>query len=158
MDICSIFFASWWIQSRLWWLLLNYSSVCCRSSYTSHNSTDSWLATYLFRIIKLLIFLCGPFRNPARAHACQIIGHNTLCRGFCTVVLYYCCSDYVCLVVEEGEGRPPIKVKFEIPYFTTSGIQVWIYMYKSHNVVVIQSINFVIAWYVLKCTCYNNWE
>lgn len=25
---------------------------------------------------------------------------------------------------EEGEGRPPIKVKFEIPYFTTSGIQV----------------------------------
>ncbi len=27
--------------------------------------------------------------------------------------------------VEEGEGRPPIKVKFEIPYFTTSGIQVY---------------------------------
>ncbi|XP_065904131.1 AP-1 complex subunit mu-1-like [Dysidea avara] len=25
---------------------------------------------------------------------------------------------------EEGEGRPPITVKFEIPYFTTSGIQV----------------------------------
>ena len=25
---------------------------------------------------------------------------------------------------EEGEGRPPIKVQFEIPYFTTSGIQV----------------------------------
>ncbi|CAO4363678.1 unnamed protein product [Caenorhabditis nigoni] len=25
---------------------------------------------------------------------------------------------------EESEGRPPIKVKFEIPYFTTSGIQV----------------------------------
>ncbi|KAK0426747.1 hypothetical protein QR680_009878 [Steinernema hermaphroditum] len=25
---------------------------------------------------------------------------------------------------EEKEGRPPIKVKFEIPYFTTSGIQV----------------------------------
>jgi AP-1 complex subunit mu len=25
---------------------------------------------------------------------------------------------------EEGEGRPPISVKFEIPYFTTSGIQV----------------------------------
>lgn len=24
----------------------------------------------------------------------------------------------------ENEGRPPIKVKFEIPYFTTSGIQV----------------------------------
>eukprot|EP00127_Corallochytrium_limacisporum_P006832 Clim_evm47s236 gene=Clim_evmTU47s236 len=25
---------------------------------------------------------------------------------------------------EEGEGRPPVSVKFEIPYFTTSGIQV----------------------------------
>ena len=25
---------------------------------------------------------------------------------------------------EETEGRPPITVKFEIPYFTTSGIQV----------------------------------
>ncbi|PIO66496.1 adaptor complexe medium subunit family protein, partial [Teladorsagia circumcincta] len=27
------------------------------------------------------------------------------------------------VVGEEVEGRPPIKVKFEIPYFTTSGIQ-----------------------------------
>ena len=26
--------------------------------------------------------------------------------------------------IEVGEGRPPISVKFEIPYFTTSGIQV----------------------------------
>lgn len=25
---------------------------------------------------------------------------------------------------ETDEGRPPIKVKFEIPYFTVSGIQV----------------------------------
>ncbi len=25
---------------------------------------------------------------------------------------------------EHSEGRPPIRVKFEIPYFTTSGIQV----------------------------------
>lgn len=25
---------------------------------------------------------------------------------------------------EEEEGRPPIGVKFEIPYFTVSGIQV----------------------------------
>ena len=25
---------------------------------------------------------------------------------------------------EDSEGRPPITVKFEIPYFTTSGIQV----------------------------------
>ncbi|KAE9421908.1 hypothetical protein Angca_008734, partial [Angiostrongylus cantonensis] len=28
------------------------------------------------------------------------------------------------VIGEEAEGRPPIKVKFEIPYFTTSGIQV----------------------------------
>ncbi|KAJ1345984.1 hypothetical protein KIN20_000639 [Parelaphostrongylus tenuis] len=27
------------------------------------------------------------------------------------------------VIGEEAEGRPPIKVKFEIPYFTTSGIQ-----------------------------------
>lgn len=25
---------------------------------------------------------------------------------------------------EESEGRPPISIKFEIPYFTVSGIQV----------------------------------
>ena len=25
---------------------------------------------------------------------------------------------------EDTEGKPPITVKFEIPYFTTSGIQV----------------------------------
>jgi AP-1 complex subunit mu len=25
---------------------------------------------------------------------------------------------------EDTEGKPPIQVKFEIPYFTTSGIQV----------------------------------
>jgi AP-1 complex subunit mu len=25
---------------------------------------------------------------------------------------------------EDHEGKPPIQVKFEIPYFTTSGIQV----------------------------------
>lgn len=28
------------------------------------------------------------------------------------------------VVCEESEGKPPIQVKFEIPYFTTSGIQV----------------------------------
>lgn len=27
---------------------------------------------------------------------------------------------------EDSEGKPPIQVKFEIPYFTTSGIQVCI--------------------------------
>ena len=30
------------------------------------------------------------------------------------------------VVSEETEGKPPIQVKFEIPYFTTSGIQVLI--------------------------------
>jgi len=33
---------------------------------------------------------------------------------------------WICLVPEENEGRPPIKLKFEIPYFTVSGIQVQI--------------------------------
>lgn len=28
------------------------------------------------------------------------------------------------VVCEDTEGKPPIQVKFEIPYFTTSGIQV----------------------------------
>ncbi|VDN33967.1 unnamed protein product [Gongylonema pulchrum] len=28
------------------------------------------------------------------------------------------------IVVDEAEGKPPISVKFEIPYFTTSGLQV----------------------------------
>lgn len=29
------------------------------------------------------------------------------------------------VIAEESEGRPPIHVKFEIPYFTVSGIQVF---------------------------------
>ena len=28
------------------------------------------------------------------------------------------------VVKEEDDGRPPIKVKFEIPYFTVSGLNV----------------------------------
>ena len=28
------------------------------------------------------------------------------------------------VVSEDVEGKPPIQVKFEIPYFTSSGIQV----------------------------------
>ena len=28
------------------------------------------------------------------------------------------------VIAEETEGKPPIHVKFEIPYFTVSGIQV----------------------------------
>lgn len=31
---------------------------------------------------------------------------------------------------EDVEGKPPIKVKFEIPYFTTSGIQVCFSLFK----------------------------
>lgn len=31
---------------------------------------------------------------------------------------------------EDKEGKPPISVKFEIPYFTTSGIQVTDCYYK----------------------------
>lgn len=28
------------------------------------------------------------------------------------------------VIGEDSEGKPPIQVKFEIPYFTVSGIQV----------------------------------
>lgn len=34
---------------------------------------------------------------------------------------------------ENQEGRPPIQVKFEIPYFTTSGIQVRIFIFSDSN-------------------------
>ena len=37
------------------------------------------------------------------------------------IILHLNCYFHIS---EEGEGRPPISVKFEIPYFTTSGIQV----------------------------------
>lgn len=39
---------------------------------------------------------------------------------------YYMCSTYSqqFLITEEIESRKPISVKFEIPYFTVSGIQV----------------------------------
>lgn len=36
---------------------------------------------------------------------------------------------------EEDEGRPPIKVKFEIPYFTVSGIQVTYFAWDIKSVV-----------------------
>lgn len=32
-------------------------------------------------------------------------------------------TDFI-VIAEDLEGRPPISVKFEIPYFTVSGIQV----------------------------------
>lgn len=39
---------------------------------------------------------------------------------------------------EEDEGRPPIKVKFEIPYFTVSGIQVNSYNSYLQNILIIE--------------------
>ena len=37
-------------------------------------------------------------------------------------------------VESEGtEGKPPIHVKFEIPCFTTSGIQVWLIISVGYN-------------------------
>lgn len=33
------------------------------------------------------------------------------------------------VVGEQLEGRRPIKIKFEIPYFTTSGIQVGVFLF-----------------------------
>ena len=40
-------------------------------------------------------------------------------------------------IAEVDEGRPPIKVKFEIPYFTVSGIQVtveqFVWNFKNHS-------------------------
>lgn len=35
---------------------------------------------------------------------------------------------------DEMEGKPPITVKFEIPYFTVSGIQVCVFMLKFKNI------------------------
>jgi len=36
---------------------------------------------------------------------------------------------------EEQEAKPPIEVKFEIPYFTTSGIQVeFVFSYFSKTI------------------------
>ena len=47
---------------------------------------------------------------------------------FTSLILFYgwCILTHCSFISwpEEGEGRPPITVKFEIPYFTTSGIQV----------------------------------
>ena len=34
---------------------------------------------------------------------------------------------------ELNEGKPPIGVKFEIPYFTTSGIQVRLIKHKNYQ-------------------------
>lgn len=36
---------------------------------------------------------------------------------------------------EDAESKPPIKVKFEIPYFTVSGIQVKnLYLFLKHKI------------------------
>lgn len=42
-------------------------------------------------------------------------------------MIFFCFYSIVLLLlifIEESEGKPPISVKFEIPYFTVSGIQV----------------------------------
>lgn len=41
-----------------------------------------------------------------------------------TAVGAYVLAPVTDVPTEESESRPPITVKFEIPYFTTSGIQV----------------------------------
>jgi hypothetical protein len=40
-----------------------------------------------------------------------------------THVIIVICNT-ILMFTEESQGNPPIKVKFEIPYFTVSGIQV----------------------------------
>ena len=55
-----------------------------------------------------------------RMYVCVYACMYVVC--MCYVSMYVCM--YIFMSLEEGEGRPPISVKFEIPYFTTSGIQV----------------------------------
>ena len=62
----------------------------------------------------------------------MVLWCGVLVQWYCGVVLWYCGAvlQYVSsmyllqLPAEESEGRPPITIKFEIPYFTMSGIQV----------------------------------
>ena len=44
------------------------------------------------------------------------------------------------VTAEDTEGKPPIQVKFEIPYFTTSGIQVYLLNW---NYAVVANINVI---------------
>ena len=46
------------------------------------------------------------------------------------------------VTAEDTEGKPPIQVKFEIPYFTTSGIQVYLL---NLNYAVVANINVIAA-------------
>ncbi len=42
----------------------------------------------------------------------------------CSVIVPYDCTYSRCDVADDGSPKAPISVKFEIPYFTVSGIQV----------------------------------
>lgn len=52
------------------------------------------------------------------------------------ILFYICCFP----ISEEGEGRPPITVKFEIPYFTTSGIQVRVLYRRGYSILICKLI------------------
>lgn len=46
---------------------------------------------------------------------------------------------------DEAEGKPPITVKFEIPYFTVSGIQVCVLMFRlCLTNIIYSSLNYLI--------------
>lgn len=61
------------------------------------------------------VFVCSSIENihTVLSYVCNITLLNAICFG-----------EIGWVFVEEDEGKPPIQVKFEIPYFTTSGIQV----------------------------------
>ena len=80
--------------------------------------------------------LCvSPSRNPSSSHPNPSISPGWQ-GGAAAGALqpaqhhrWYVCGHHACCVAhhvptEDAESRPPINVKFEIPYFTTSGIQV----------------------------------
>ena len=66
--------------------------------------------------------------NEARVRDCLYSLEVVDCQP--TTVGINCVSS----LAEVGEGRPPINVKFEIPYFTTSGIQVSLYVHEVSSV------------------------
>ena len=54
------------------------------------------------------------------------------------------------VTAEDTEGKPPIQVKFEIPYFTTSGIQVYLL---NLNYAVVANIHVIAALCFLLLIC-----
>ena len=55
------------------------------------------------------------------------------------------------------EGKPPIQVKFEIPYFTTSGIQVIWFDFSNFSCVFLNPNIFFPIW-ILIVLIYYKWE